>query len=164
MGVGRVEQPLVFVVGLVGAEQSGVVPGLDRAGVNAESVGGLGDGEQTAGAQPVVVAGEVVGAADVQDDVGGEGLAGAGVPAAGVELLGGLGVGVSVEQAVEQLEGVGVGLAGLPGVERDRDRQAGGLPAAEADVQVDLVGLVQGDVGDQQPRDPFAFAGWGGRV
>jgi hypothetical protein len=45
VGVGRVEQPLVFVVGLVGAEQPGTVPGLDRGGVNAESVGGFGDGE-----------------------------------------------------------------------------------------------------------------------
>ena len=29
--------------------------------------------------------------------------------------------------------------------------------AAEADVDVDLVGLVEGDVLDQQPCDPFAF-------
>jgi hypothetical protein len=105
-----------------------------------------------------------VGATDVQHDLVGERSAGAGQAAGGVELLGGLDVGVIVEQAVEQLEGVRVGLAGLPGVERDRDRRAGGLPAAEADVQVDLVGLVEGDVGDQQSGDPLALAGRGGRV
>ena len=55
----------------------------------------------------------------------GEGLLHAGAAAGGVELLGGLGVGVIVEQAVEHREGVGVGLSCLPGVERDRDREAG---------------------------------------
>jgi hypothetical protein len=33
---GRLEQPLVLVVGLAGVEQAGAVPGLDRAGVHAE--------------------------------------------------------------------------------------------------------------------------------
>ena len=89
----------------------------------------------------------------------GERLVHAGASAGGVELLGGLGVGVIVEELVEHLEGVGVGLAGLPGVERDRDREAGRLAAAEADVEVDLVALVQGDVLDQQSGDPFAFTG-----
>ena len=37
-----------------------------------------------------------------------------------VELLGGLGVGVIIEQPVDHRERVGVGLAGLPGVQRDR--------------------------------------------
>jgi len=83
-----------------------------------------------------------VGAADVHDDLAGEALAHPGAAAGGVELFGGLGVGVIVEQPVEHREGAGVGLAGLPGVQRDRDREGGRLAAAEADVQVDLVGLV----------------------
>jgi hypothetical protein len=65
---------------------------------------------------------------------------------------------VIVEESVEHREGVRVGLAGLPGVERDRDREAGGLPAAEADVQVDLVGFVERDVLDQQAGDALAFS------
>ena len=105
------------------------------------------------------MAGELVGAAEVDDDRAGERLGHAGAPAGGVELGGGLGVGVIVKELVEQLEGVGVGLAGLPGVERDRDGEAGCLPAAEADVEVDLVGLVDGDVLDQQSSDPFPFPG-----
>ena len=136
-GVGRVEEPVVLVVGLVGGEQSGAVPGLDGGGVHAEMVGDLGDGEQAAGAEPVGVAGEVVAAADVEHDRGGEGLAFAGAVTGGVERVGGLGVGVVVEEPVEHGDGVGVGLAGLPGAGRDRDGQAGGLAAAEPDVQVD---------------------------
>jgi hypothetical protein len=81
-----------------------------------------------------------------------------------VEQLGDLGVGVGVQELVEQGEGVGVGLAGLPGRWWDRDREPGGLPAAEADVQVDLVGLGEGDVVDEQPCDAFALSLWGGRV
>ena len=46
-------------------------------------------------------------------------------------------------------EGVGVGLADLPGLRQDRDGETGGLSAAEPDVQVDTVGLVQGDVVDE---------------
>ena len=83
--------------------------------------------------------------------------------AGGVELRGGFGVGVIVEEAVEQVEGVGIGLPRLPGVERDWDREARCLAAAEADVQMDLVGLVQRDVLDQQPGDAFALtrgSGW----
>ena len=62
-GVGRVEQRDVLVVGLVGGEQPGAAPGLDGGGVHAETVGGLGEGEQAAGAEPVGVAGQVVAAA-----------------------------------------------------------------------------------------------------
>ena len=72
----------------------------------------------------------------------------------GVEDAGGLGVGV----------GVGVGLAELPGLGRDRDNEAGALPAGEADVQVDAVGLVQGDVVDEEADDAFAIALRGVRV
>ena len=62
-GVGRVEQRGVLVVGLVGGEQPGAAPGLDGGGVHAETAGGLGEGEQAAGAEPVGVAGQVVAAA-----------------------------------------------------------------------------------------------------
>ena len=69
VGVGWVEESLVLVVGFVGGEQSGAVPGLDRAGVNAESLGGLVDREQAAGSESVGVAWEIVGAAEVDHDV-----------------------------------------------------------------------------------------------
>jgi hypothetical protein len=52
----------------------------------------------------------------------------------------------------------------LPGAERDRGGEADRLAAAEADVHVDLVGAVQGDVIDQQPRDALALARRGGGV
>jgi hypothetical protein len=58
-----------------------------------------------------------VGAADVHDDLAGEGLAHAGAMTGLVELGGGVGVGVGVEQLVEQRERGGRRLAGLPGVE-----------------------------------------------
>ena len=88
----------------------------------------------------------------------------AGAVAGGVEGVGGLGVGVIVEEPVEQGEYIGVGLAGGPGGGRDGDGQAGGLPAAEADVEVDLVGLGQGDVVDEQPGHALALALGGGWV
>ncbi len=56
---------------------------------------------------------------------------------------------MGVEEPVEGGEGVGVGLADLPGLRQDRDGETGGLSAAEPDVQVDTVGLVQGDVVDE---------------
>ena len=55
-------------------------------------------------------------AADVHDDAGGERLVLAGAVTGGVEGLGGLGVGVTVEEPIELGDGVGAGLAGLPGV------------------------------------------------
>ena len=59
----RVEQPDVLVVGLVRVDHAGAAPGVDGRGVHAELLGELADGEQTAGAEPLAVAGEVVGAA-----------------------------------------------------------------------------------------------------
>ena len=82
----------------------------------------------------------------------------------GVEPVGGFGVGVLVEQPVEHGEGVGVRLPGLPGVGRGRDGQGVGLSAAEADVGVDVVGLGERDVVDEQPDDPFTFPLRGGAV
>ena len=103
--------------------------------------GEFGVGEQAVGVEPVGVAGQVVTAARFEDDAGCEGLAVAGAVTGGVERVGGFGVGVGVEEPVERGEGVGVGSAELPGFRRDRDGEAVGLPAAEADVQVDVVGL-----------------------
>ena len=84
------------------------------------------------------MAGEFVVAAQPGNDPGVEWPVHAGSAAGGVELVGDLGVGVIVEEAVDQREGVGVGLARLPGVQRDRGGEAVGLAAAEADVQVGL--------------------------
>ena len=41
---------------------------------------------------------------------------------------------------------------------RDRDDEALGLSAAEADVQVDAIGLVQGNVVDEEADHAFAVA------
>ena len=100
----------------------------------------------------------------MEHDAGGELAAGSGAVSGGVERVGGLGVGVVVEEPVERGERVGVGLAGCPTRWRDGDGEAGGLPAAEADVEVDLVGLVEGDVVDDEPDHPFAFPLRGGGV
>jgi Integrase core domain/HTH-like domain len=59
-GGGRLEEPLVLVVGLVGDEQAGVVPGLDGRGVYAEALGDLAEREQPAGPEAFGVAGQAV--------------------------------------------------------------------------------------------------------
>ena len=73
-------------------------------------------------------------------------MAGPGAVAGGVELLGGLGVGVVVEELVEQSDRVGIGLALLPCSAWQGKADGGVLPAAESDVEVDLIGLVDRDV------------------
>src|SRR5882757_1486060 len=93
-------------------------------------------------------------AANVHDDACGERFVLAGAVTGGVECVGGLGVSVGVEEPME----LGAGLAGLPGCGWDRDDEAVCLSAAEADVQVDAIGLVQGDVVDQQADHAFAVA------
>ena len=62
-GDGRLVEAFVLVVCLVGDEQPGPVPGFDGGGVHAEPFGDLVLGEQSAGAQPLGVAGHVVRAA-----------------------------------------------------------------------------------------------------
>jgi putative transposase len=62
-GVGQLIEAFVLVVGLVGSEQAGPVPGFDGGGADAETVGGLGEGEHSLGSEPFGVAGELVGAA-----------------------------------------------------------------------------------------------------
>jgi len=60
---GRLEELHVLVVGLVGGEQPGAVPGLDRAAVHAELFGDLVDGQQAPGVESFDVAGHAVCAA-----------------------------------------------------------------------------------------------------
>ena len=62
-GCGWLVEMLVLVVGPVADEESGGVPALDGAGIDVETFGCLGEREHASGAQPVVVAGEPVGAA-----------------------------------------------------------------------------------------------------
>lgn len=62
-GCGRFEKPFVLVVGFVGGEEAGSVPGFDGGGVDVESVGCFGEGEEAAGLEPFGVGGELVGAA-----------------------------------------------------------------------------------------------------
>ena len=108
------------------------------------------------GAEPFGVAGQLVATARFEHDASGERLALAEAVTGGVERLGGLGVGAGGEEPVERGQGVGVGLADLPRIRRDRDGETGGLSAAEPDVQVDAVGLVQGDVVDEEADHAFA--------
>jgi len=59
-GCRRFVESVVAVVDRVVGEQAGAFPVADRDGVNAELVGELGAGEQSAGAEALAVAGEVV--------------------------------------------------------------------------------------------------------
>ena len=127
-------EPLVFVVCFVGVEDSRAGPAFDGAGVHAQPSSDLGVGEQAFGAESVGVAGQVVAAACVEHDAGGKRLALAGAVTGVVKRLGGLGVGVGVEEPVEGGEGVGVGLAELPGFRRDRDNVAGGLSCGSPEI------------------------------
>ena len=81
-----------------------------------------------------------------------------------VEGVGDLRVGVGVEELVEAGEGVGVGLAGLPAGGWDGTGDAGGLAAFEADVEVDDVGSVDGDVFDEEADHALAFPLRGGGI
>jgi hypothetical protein len=58
-----VEESDVLVVGLVGREQSGALPGLDGGWVHADPLGKFGDGEQPLGSESFEVAGQAVAAA-----------------------------------------------------------------------------------------------------
>jgi transposase InsO family protein len=62
-GDGGFEESDVLVVGLVGDEQAGAVPGVDGGDVHAETLGDLGLGEQPAAAESFEVAGHGVVAA-----------------------------------------------------------------------------------------------------
>jgi hypothetical protein len=92
----------------------------------------------------------LVAAADVEHDPVAEGLVHAGAVAGLVEGVGGFGVGVVVEEPVEEGERFGMGLSCLPTGGRDGNREGGGLAAAEADVKADLVGFGDRDVLDEE--------------
>ena len=134
-GGGRLVESLVLVVCLMGVQDSGACPALDRTSVHAEPGRDLGFGEQAVGAEPFGVAEQFIVATRLEHDACGEGFAFSGAVTGGVEDAGGLGVGVGVEESVEDGEGPGVGLAGLPRRGWDRDGEAGGLPPAESHVQ-----------------------------
>ncbi len=106
------------VVGLLAGDQAEAVPALDAAGVGAEVVGDLVEGEQPAVLQPLVVAGHLVVVRQFGDAVAVPGVSVAAGVACGVQLAGDLGVGVAVEQVVDQLGELGGGRAELPGVLR----------------------------------------------
>ena len=76
-----------------------------------------------------------------------------------VQRFGGLSVGVGVEQPVERSKRLGLRLAHLIGRQGDGHDQADGLPASEPDVQVDLVGLEDGDVLEEKTGDALALSG-----
>ena len=62
-GGGWVEESDVLVVGLVGWEQVGAVPGFDGGWVHVDAVGEFGDGEQSLGSESFEVAWQAVAAA-----------------------------------------------------------------------------------------------------
>jgi hypothetical protein len=81
----------------VAGDEPGVVPGLDRSGGHAQTVGGLGQGEHAGVAKALLAAAQLVVVADVADGEPVEGAAFAAGQAAVVEDDGDLGVGVVIE-------------------------------------------------------------------
>ena len=119
---GWVVERLAFIVVALATDKTGVVPGLDRAGGDAEPAGHLVQGEHAGAAESLLPAAEPVFVADVADDQGVEGAAFAAGVAAGVEDGGDLGVGVVV-QLVDRFDDVRCGLAQFPGGFGDRQVQ-----------------------------------------
>jgi len=62
-GRGRFVQPFVLVVGLVGQEQPGGMPGLDRAGMDPEPSGDLAQAQHAGAAEAIRVTGQLMRAA-----------------------------------------------------------------------------------------------------
>jgi hypothetical protein len=81
----------------VPGDESGVVPGLDGSGGDAELCGDLGQGEHAGVAEPLLAAAQLIVVADVADDELVEGAAFAAGQAAVVEDGGDFGVGVVIE-------------------------------------------------------------------
>src|SRR5664279_2510338 len=76
-GSGWLVEPFVLVVGLMGDEQAGVVPGLDGGGVHAELLGDFGEGEHAPRTESCRVVGEPVFLSDVDHNCCGEGFSAA---------------------------------------------------------------------------------------
>jgi hypothetical protein len=174
-GVGAFVEVVVLVVGLVGLEEAGGVPSLDGGGVDVEEGGDLVEGEHALCAEAVAMAGDVVVAAEVEDDAVGEGLVGAALEALSVEVVGGFSVGVGVQELIDAGEGAPGRLPGLVGGGVLGDGEGGGGAAAVADVEVDAAAVAlsaaagagagggDGDVLDDVANEalPFALGGVG---
>ena len=81
-----------------------------------------------------------------------------------VEQLGHLGVGMGVEQLVAAGNGLGWGPPELRRAERERSFETGRLPTPEAHVDMDGIGLVDGDVFDEQADHALALSLWSRRI
>ena len=82
-GVRWLVEAFIFVVCLVGVEDSCFGPAFDGAGVHSEALGEFGCGEQALGAQSVGVAEQMVLVAEMNDDACGERLVLAGAVSGG---------------------------------------------------------------------------------
>jgi len=81
-----------------------------------------------------------------------------------VEQFGNLGIGVTIEKCIATGDGLGRGLTELPCREGQRSFNAGGLPTAQAHVDVDGVGLVNGDIFDEQSDHALSLPLWSRRI
>ena len=133
-------------------------PLLDGRGADAEGRRHLREGEVTGGAQASKSAGEAVGEADLLDQQPGEREAAAGAESALVQDLDDLGVGVLVEQLIDQGDHYRVGLPGLPGGQWERQGERARGSTAEADVGGEALAPEQGDVLHEQAQEPLPLA------
>jgi hypothetical protein len=164
-GLAGVVEAGAAVVGAAAGDQAEAVPAFDALRVGVEFGGGLVEGEHAGGAEPLPQAGDLVAVAVGAQPVGGEGFAVAGGQPACGQRGGGLAVGVGGQQVVDGGGGLGGERAFLPGVQRYRQGEGVGLAAAEAGAGGDrLLAPEQGDVGDEQAQQAFAFPLRGGRV
>ncbi|HZO64525.1 MAG TPA: hypothetical protein VFB74_05955 [Kribbellaceae bacterium] len=118
VGVGQMVEVLALVVGAASGEQALVAPGFDGLGRDAEVAGDLVEAEESLGAEALGVAGNLVCLADLADEAGVQGLAGAAGETALFEDGGGLRVGVFLGEFVDGGHDLGWGLAQLPGRQR----------------------------------------------
>jgi len=152
------------VVGLLAGDQAEPVPALDAAGMGVKTGGDLAEGEQPAVLQPLVVAGHLVVVRQFGDAFAVPWVPVAAGVACGVQLAGDLGVGAVVEQLADQLGDLAVGGAQLPGVLGEGEAEDV-VAAWEADGCGDgVVAAGEGDVGDQEADQSFAFAHRGAGV
>ncbi|MER8639733.1 hypothetical protein [Mesorhizobium sp. M1365] len=129
--------------------------------------GGLGDsevfghflrGEQATIAQSLAPTEQVVGCPNEGDLLEIERLAFPAPQAAFIEDIGDLAIAMSVEQAVDLSDQVGLELADLGDRQRPLHRQGARRSAREPHVDGNRLGLDQRDIGDQQTEDALALA------